>query len=272
MVITSLMDDYCPRRGLQGEHGLSLFIKTDGKRILFDTGQGPAFIDNARLLGVDLSSIDAVILSHGHYDHGGGLRSLYEAFGDSAPPFFAGRDFDSYRFSRGKDGLREIGIPRPILPTGSPMAIAITSLKPLAQGIFILPAVDRVDGTTSSKRFVLRMDGNESLDDFDDELSLVIDTPSGLAVVAGCAHRGITNILDAARMAFPERPLAAAIGGFHLVDASDEEMEATARAIAASSPGLVACSHCTGMKGFSALSKAMPGKTVWLACGMTIEV
>lgn len=272
MVITSLMDDYCPRRGLRGEHGLSLLIETDGKRILFDTGQGPAFIDNARLLGVDLSSIDAVILSHGHYDHGGGLRSLYEALGDSAPPFFSGRGFDCHRYSRGNEGLKEIGIPLPILPTGSPAAIAITSLEPLAPGIFFLPAADRVDGTPPSERFVRRRNGTESLDEFDDELSLVFDTPSGLAVVAGCAHRGIVNILNAARMAFPERPLAAVIGGFHLVDASDEEMEATARAIEACSPGLVACSHCTGMKGFSALSQVMPGKTVWLACGMTIEV
>lgn len=272
MVITSLMDDYCPRRGLQGEHGLSLLIETGGKRLLFAAGQGPAFMGNARVLGMDLSSIDAVILSHGHYDHGGGLRSLYEAFGDSAPPFFTGRDFDCYRYSRGKDGLREIGIRRPVLPTGSAKAIAITSLEPLAQSIFILPAVDRVDGTPYSKRFVRRMDGTESLDEFDDELSLVFDTPSGLAVVAGCAHRGIVNILDAARMAFPERPLAAVIGGFHLVDASEEEMDITARAIAACSPGLVACSHCTGLKGFSALYRAMPGNTVWLACGMTVEV
>ena len=272
MVITSLMDDYCPGRGLRGEHGLALLIEMAGTRILFDTGQGPAFMDNARTLGLDLSGIDAVVLSHGHYDHGGGLFGLYEGLAESPPPLFVGKDFDSPRYSRGKDTLREIGIPWPIVPTGSPTAITITNLESLGHGAFILTAVDRVDGTQPPNRFVRRTGATESRDDFDDELSLVIDTPSGIVVVAGCAHRGIVNILAAARLAFPGKPLAAVVGGFHLVDASEEEMEATAKAIAANNPGVVACSHCTGLKGFSALCRAMPQTVRWLACGTSIEV
>lgn len=272
MVVTSLMDDYCPGRGLRGEHGLSLLIETAGLRILFDTGQGPAFMDNARILGLDLSGIDAVVLSHGHYDHGGGLFSLYERFGDSAPPLFTGDGFDSPRYSRGKDGLREIGIPKPLLPPGAPRPITVTAIESLAPGVHIIPAAERVDGTPSPARFRRAGADGETADDFDDELSLVIETPGGLAVVAGCAHRGIANILNAALMAFPGRPLAAVIGGFHLVDTSGDDLEAMAGTIAAFSPGLIACSHCTGIEGFAALSRTMTGRIRWLACGMTIEV
>jgi 7,8-dihydropterin-6-yl-methyl-4-(beta-D-ribofuranosyl)aminobenzene 5'-phosphate synthase len=272
MVVTSLMDDYCPVRRLHGEHGLSLLIEMSGARILFDTGQGPAFMDNAQALGLDLSGIDAVVLSHGHYDHGGGLFGLYERLGDSAPPLFAGKDFDGPRYSRGKDGLKEIGIPKPLLPPGAPRPITIAAMETLAPGIHIVPAAERVDGTPSPARFRRAGEAGEMADGFDDELSLVIETPDGLAVLAGCAHRGITNILAAALQAFPGSPLAAVIGGFHLVDASGDDLEAMAGTIAAFDPGLLACSHCTGLEGFAALSRAMPGRTRWLACGTTIEV
>jgi 7,8-dihydropterin-6-yl-methyl-4-(beta-D-ribofuranosyl)aminobenzene 5'-phosphate synthase len=272
MTVTSLVDDYCPKGGLRGEHGLSLFVEYGGARILFDAGQGPAFLENARTLGVDLSRLDAVVLSHGHYDHGSGLRSLYASLGEAAPPLFAGRNFDRSRFSRNMDGLKDIGIPRPILPPGFPPAIIIGAAEELAPGIHLLPSAERVDGKPANARFRLVEDGRDSVDAFDDELSLVFDTPRGMVIIAGCAHRGILNIISAAKLAFPGRALAAIIGGFHFVDAAESELEGLAQSIADCSPELVACSHCTGLKGFSALSRAIPGRTSWLACGMTVEI
>jgi 7,8-dihydropterin-6-yl-methyl-4-(beta-D-ribofuranosyl)aminobenzene 5'-phosphate synthase len=145
MTITSLVDDYCPRRGLRGEHGLSLYLEAGETRLLFDTGQDESFIRNARPLGVELTGLDAVVLSHGHYDHGGGLRILYEALEALPPPLFAGKGFDLPRRSLSDAGLKDIGIPEPILPVGAPAAIGISQLEELAPRVYILPRAEKLD-------------------------------------------------------------------------------------------------------------------------------
>jgi 7,8-dihydropterin-6-yl-methyl-4-(beta-D-ribofuranosyl)aminobenzene 5'-phosphate synthase len=272
MIITSLMDDYCPKRGLRGEHGLSLYIEAQDTRLLFDTGQGEGFIRNARNLGVELSGLDAVVLSHGHYDHGGGLKILYEALEPLPPPLFAGKDFGLPRMSRSEAGLKDIGIPEPILPARVPAAIVIGQIEELAPQVYLLPRAERLDGREATPRFRRIQDGAEVVDDFDDELSLVLDEKDGIVVVSGCAHRGILNIARAAIESFPGKRLKALVGGFHLVDASPEELSRVADGIASMKPGAVLCAHCTGLPGFAALSQALPGKLRWLSCGMRVSL
>jgi len=274
MTLLSLMDDYCPKRGLRGEHGLSLYIEMDRTKILFDTGQGASFLDNARFLGVALASLDAVILSHGHYDHGGGLSALYEHLRQSPPlpPLFAGRGFDRLRKSKGPEGLKDIGLSLPATPEDFPVPIIVDSLRQLAPRIHILPPAERLDGSEPNPRF-RRMEGETDLvDAFTDELSLVIDEDGGIVVVTGCAHRGIVNIVRAALRAFPGRPVRAIIGGFHLVDASPDAAARIARELADTGPHALYCSHCTGLIGFSALHQALRGKVAWLSCGMSLSL
>ncbi|MFH2114112.1 MAG: MBL fold metallo-hydrolase [Spirochaetota bacterium] len=103
-------------------------------------------------------------------------------------------------------------------------------------------------------------------------LSLVIDTADGLVVMTGCAHRGILNIAEAARKNFPSRPIAALVGGFHLADLPDETLDRVADGIAALDPKRIFCGHCTGTRGFAAISARNRGNTQWLACGMKVEI
>ena len=272
MIITSLVDDYCPLRGIRGEHGLSIFLETANTKVLFDTGQGTTFLENARLLGIDLSGLDAVVLSHGHYDHGGGLSALYDALGSTPPPLFVGRGFADHRGRVNGNGVLDLGLPSATLPPGSPPALVIETFEELAPHISFLPKVERLDGTDPNPRFRIIQAHAEGVDEFQDELSLVIDEDDGIVVVTGCAHRGIVNIARAAALAFPGRPIKGLVGGFHLVEESPDVIAGICRDIAAMAPARVLPCHCTGLDGFAALAEALPGKVSWFSCGMSITL
>jgi 7,8-dihydropterin-6-yl-methyl-4-(beta-D-ribofuranosyl)aminobenzene 5'-phosphate synthase len=272
MTITSLVDDYCPKHGLRGEHGLSFLIRTVSAEVLFDAGQGTAFLANARTLGIDLSDLDAVVLSHGHYDHGGGLSSLEELKGRGMIPLYAGSGFADTRYSKADDRLNSIGLESPSIPIGSTQAIIVASPREIAAGLYILPKAERIDGSSASPRFRRLREGIEEVDEFDDELTLVVQEEEGIVVITGCAHRGIVNIAGAAMKAFPGKKLKALVGGFHLVDVSSEVLEKTVLDIRALRSGAVFCSHCTGLPGYAALSGALPGNVRWLSCGTQIDL
>ncbi len=271
MTITSLIDDFSPKRGLRGEHGLSLYIEAGATKLLFDTGQGGTFMENARTIGIDLTGLDAVVLSHGHYDHGGGVSDLYRSLEASLPPFFAGRGFDAVRSSRSGTRLMDIGLPVPALPPGAPLAV-ITTFEEFAPGVWFLPAAELVDGAEANPKFRIFSGDVEGIDHFDDELSLVFDEEDGIVIVTGCAHRGILNIARAAMRSFPGRPVKAIVGGFHLVDAEPETLSRVAAGIAAIAPKAVFCAHCTGPRGFAALSEGVQTTVAWLSCGLSITL
>ncbi|HOX31190.1 MAG TPA: MBL fold metallo-hydrolase [Spirochaetales bacterium] len=269
MILTSLMDDYCPRRGLVGEHGLSFLVEAGGRRILFDAGQDGAFMQNAEALGIDLAGLDALVLSHGHYDHGGGLGALCAALPDR-PPLYAGRGFDLPRRAADPSGSVDIGLAG-FASLGLEARI-VEGKTELAPGLFILPRAAIVDGLRPNPRFRVLEGGKERLDEFEDELALVSDEAEGLVVVTGCAHRGIANIARAALAAFPGRPLAALIGGFHLVGAPPAARAALARDLASLGPGRIYCSHCSAPEGYAALLAEFGDRASWLSGGMRIQL
>jgi 7,8-dihydropterin-6-yl-methyl-4-(beta-D-ribofuranosyl)aminobenzene 5'-phosphate synthase len=268
MILTSLMDDYCPRRGLVGEHGLSFLVEAGGKRVLFDAGQDGAFMRNAEALGVDLSGLDAVVLSHGHYDHGGGLGALYSL--PARSPLYAGRGFDLPRRAADPSGSLDIGL-ADFAALGIQARI-VSGLTQLAPGLFILPRAEILDALVPNPRFRVIEGGGERLDEFEDELVLVSDEAEGLVVVTGCAHRGIVNIARSALAAFPGRPLKALVGGFHLVGAPAAARAATARELAALGPGRIYCSHCSAPEGYASLAAELGERVSWLSGGMRILI
>jgi 7,8-dihydropterin-6-yl-methyl-4-(beta-D-ribofuranosyl)aminobenzene 5'-phosphate synthase len=271
MIITSLMDDLCPRRGLKGEHGLSLYIESGNSSLLFDSGSSDAFIQNAQFLGIDLANLDAVVLSHGHYDHGGGLPALLELMRADPPPLFVGRGFEAKRLAREGGSVADIGLPRPLIPEGLPTAV-VYAVEEIADGVILLPKAEMVYEASIDPRFRRGSGADEKPDSFDDELCLVAVEDGGLTVITGCAHRGILNIVEAARVAFPGRPIRAVVGGFHLGALPDSELASVARDLAAMEPGSVFCCHCTGPRGFAALRHELGGKVEWLSCGMRISI
>jgi 7,8-dihydropterin-6-yl-methyl-4-(beta-D-ribofuranosyl)aminobenzene 5'-phosphate synthase len=230
MTITALMDNYCQRAGLRGEHGLSLHVRTREGDLLFDTGSTGAFLKNARFLGVDLSSLSSVVLSHGHYDHSGGLTALYEGMGNG-PPLFVGTGYDRNRWAVSGESRRSIGlcVDAAVLRH----ARVVEGVVEVLPGAFLLPAAERLDGSEPLRRFRAMRGEEERLDEFEDELSLAVVEDGGLVVITGCAHRGALNIVKQAMDAFSGHALKAVIGGLHLSDAPEAELGRVAEGLAA---------------------------------------
>jgi len=209
MRITCLVEDRA-RPPLRAEHGLSLHIEGD-VNILFDTGQSGLFIENAELLGVDLGDVDLAIISHGHYDHGGGLTHFLDV--NENAEVLIGRG--AFRGRRAvEDGAeRFIGIEE----ITDPRIRLIDEDTVIHEGYTILKGFSgpyrRPDGNST-----LFMESASGLvpDTFDDELVLVVDGPGGLTVVTGCSHSGILNILSTVRSHLPDRRIGMVVGGLHI--------------------------------------------------------
>jgi len=271
MIITALMENFCEKGGFRGEHGLSLRIQARSADIVFDTGSTGAFMENSRALGFEPGPDNVGVLSHGHYDHSGGLAALFK--GPRRPAvLYAGHGYDRKRFAVAGKERRSIGLPFSPRSDGLPDPFIVSFPEQLDEGIFILPAAEMKDGSKPLERFRTEAEGGEALDYFSDELSLAVIEEDGLSVVTGCAHRGIVNIVASARGLFPGIRLKAVIGGFHLSIAEDGEIVRVASALAGFDPGRIFCMHCTGVRGYAGIAAALPGRTAWLSCGSSVTI
>lgn len=241
------------------EHGLSFWIEADGKRTLFDTGEGKTLLANAAQAQIDLAKTDALVISHGHYDHTGGIPQLLA----SAPhlPIYAHPAWLRPRYSIRNQTARPIHVQEAVrqrieaLPEGQfhPTS-TITQLTPNIKVTGTV--VRRTDFENRSGPFYLDPDGREE-DPLEDDMVLWIDTPQGLVICVGCSHAGVLNMIHHILSSYPTpRPIRALLGGFHLHEASEERIDQTVSALQAFQIPLMMPCHCTGSAAFEKMCQA----------------
>ncbi len=307
--ITTLIENMPDAEGkLAHEHGFSVFIEFDGKKLLFDTGQTGAFVKNAEALGVNLSETDAVILSHGHYDHTGGVPELLKSLGKRTP-LYIGKEFFAPKYKRLEDGSYKYNgnpFPKELL-LGEESLLEVNFVEEnvtwLTEHIVLLKNFRRVSGfeevnpkfflkreekisstdvenvmkkleesTTVDKNADKRTNDSEEYvqDFFVEEIALGLVTDAGLVLVAGCSHVGIVNMLEHVKRVLSV-PVTAVLGGTHLIEAGEERLQKTVQAFREHGVKTIAVSHCTGENGMELLKKEFAGGFVVNNTGNILE-
>lgn len=246
-IIAMLVNDSASG-GFEAEHGFSLWINSGETRILFDTGAGATVVPNARSMGIDLADIDMLILSHGHFDHTGGLADVLNL--SRTVRVYAHPGIVQPRYSVRNGMARSIAMPTDAM-------VALNALPEerihwvqqpvhLTESIGLTGPIPRTtDYEDTGGPFYLDQAGTKP-DPLDDDMALWIATDAGLIVCVGCAHAGIVNTVLHIRRLNGNQRIRALIGGMHLHSASIERLDETCAELSAWAPDIIIPAHCTG--------------------------
>jgi len=274
MRITILCENTAgPLSGTLGEHGFSALVETDGGSLLFDTGQGETLLPNARRMNRNLHEVGMVALSHGHYDHAGGLWPLLRTCGGKEihahPEVFRSR----YRVKDTGEPLG-IGMPyrREFLEGLGARFILDDGWREVLPGLFLTGEVPRRTAFERGDAGLFCDPEGCHADSHPDDQSLVIRTDKGLVLILGCCHAGIINTLEYAREQTGAPEIFAVIGGMHLGFCGEEQIDETVKALRRFSIRKLVGSHCTGFAAAVRLAREFPGSFLQGQVGYTLEV
>ena len=260
---TVLSDNRSSDSHLSTEHGLSILLETERHKILLDTGASDLFIRNAGQLGIDLSDVDYVFISHGHSDHAGGLRYFLEY--NRQAQVIVSPDAMSGKFFSKRGDLHSITTEWPEIDDDR--LILIDQTCEIAEVLHVIAHISQIHSMPKGNQnlYVQDAHGDYIHDDFRHELALYAD---GL-LFTGCAHSGLENILSACPW-----HVHTVVGGFHLLDGqeTDEELVALTQRLKANYPETrFYTSHCTGDNVFEVMKGVMGKQLQSFRCGTMIE-
>lgn len=274
MIVTVLSENTTSSKMLGSEHGLSLYIETETHKILFDTGASSLFAENAEKLGVDLTKVDLAVISHGHYDHGGGLKTFLN-INSKAKIYLQQKAFEQHYANRPGGTKAYIGLDEAL--TLNERFIYCSDRLTIDQELTLFSGVPAKRLIPSGNADLFLKDGDVYVpDDFAHEQNLIISGKGKKLLIAGCAHNGIINIIDqfkAKTGCLPDF----VIGGFHLYNHGTKQNEdpiivdKIGKVLLDTQAHYYTC-HCTGLESYKRL-KAIMGKNIdYIAAGDQLEI
>ena len=269
--ITVLVENTAGRVNVLGEHGLSLWIEAAGRSFLMDTGQGGALAANAAQLGVDLARAEAIVLSHGHYDHTGGLVPALDP--SRRTRVYAHRAAFGSKFVRHGGTTRDIAIPATCKEVIRQRADVTWVEGPvdLGGGLRLTGPVPRVTDYEDTGGAFFTDAACTQPDALVDDQAAFLETDAGTAVMLGCAHSGVINTLRYVQSLTGGRRIHTVLGGMHLGSASPERMERTVAELRKMNVERLMPCHCTGLAATVRLWSELPGRCVVCAAGTVFE-
>lgn len=273
MRIFTLMEDTACAPDFACEHGLSFSIETNGRKLLFDMGQTDLFLKNAETLGIDLSAVDMAFVSHGHYDHGGGLTAFL-AINDHAPVYVHEKAFEPH-FSHKPEGIKDIGLDTAL--AANPRLRRVSGVTQIDETLTLFSDITGAACVPAGNRTLYERENGQYVPDrFLHEQSLIVRERDKAVLFTGCAHRGVVNICTRAKELLGHDP-DAVIGGMHLFSPStgksepDENIRAVAERLADTNSRYYTC-HCTGPHAYDVLQETLGARIAFLSAGSMIEI
>ncbi len=257
--ITILVDNNAEKSALKTEHGFSCYCRTESSSFIFDTGQTSAVVHNAAKLAVDLSQLESAIISHGHYDHTGGLADVLH-LAPRARLFLHPKAIEKKFRPLKQGGSKYLGTNSDVLDAiQSAQAAFVTAPVQIENGVFITGPVPRTNNFEDTGGDFYLDEKCVKHDPLIDDMSIYARTKAGIVILTGCCHSGIVNTTEYIKKLCPQEKIIAIIGGLHLLNADDDRLARTLDYIRSLEPAIVAPCHCTGENAISMFKKSLPG-------------
>ena len=275
--ITILSENLVGKRVGSGEHGFSAFIETDRGNYLFDTGSGQSVVANSLAFDKDLRSVKKIFLSHGHFDHSGGLPEVLKVRGKvdvhAHPNVFSDRI--AVHEDEEREKKRFVGIPykRGYLESLGAHFVLNVAFTEVEKGIFLTGEVPRrTSFEKPDPNLYAEIDGKTVPDTFPDDQSLILDGEKGLILILGCAHSGMINIIHHVMDQTGKETFSAILGGTHLDFLTPEQLEGSITFLKKLKVEKIGVSHCTGMRAACRLQLEFRDRFSYGCVGSVLEI
>lgn len=262
--IVVLNDDRCSNKKLENEHGLSLYIEYDDKKILFDVGQTDIFLKNAVKLDIDLNNLDAIILSHGDYDHGNGLKYL-----NVKTKLVCHPDFIKYRISKRTGNFAGLNQTKEELDKQFNLVLT-KDLYNISENIIFLGEIERKNDFEKEDNLPSVDKKGNTYQHYDDS-GILLKTNNGIIIISGCSHSGICNIIEYAKKVTHTEKVLAVIGGFHLKELNYQTNKTIDYFINNHIENIY-LAHCTSDIVCEEFIKRMPTQVKILSSGICLDI